>query len=123
MLANNEIGVMQPIKEIAEISHKAGAVFMCDATQAIGKIPVNVKELGIDLMTFSGHKFYAPKGIGCLYINGENKIKIECLVFGGGHENGVRSGTLNVPGIVGLGKACEISLEEMGEDLSFILAY
>ena len=116
MLANNEIGVMQPIKEIAEISHKAGAVFMCDATQAIGKIPVNVKELGIDLMTFSGHKFYAPKGIGCLYINGENKIKIECLVFGGGHENGVRSGTLNVPGIVGLGKACEISLEEMGED-------
>lgn len=118
MLSNNEIGVMQPLKEIAEMSHKVGATFMCDATQAVGKIPVNVDDLGIDLMAFSGHKFYAPKGIGCLYIRGigERKTKLESLIFGGGHENGMRSGTLNVPGIVGIGKACEISMEEMEKD-------
>lgn len=115
MFVNNETGVMQPIKEIAEMAHKKGAIFMCDATQAVGKYQINVKSLDIDMMAFSGHKFYGPKGIGGLYIRQRrpSKIKIESQLHGGGHERGFRSGTLNVPGIIGLGKAAEISMKNM----------
>lgn len=115
MFVNNETGVIQPIKEIAEIAHEFGAVFMTDATQALGKIPFSVEEMGIDLMAFSGHKIYAPKGIGGLYVKNRKgrKVSLEALIHGGGHEKGMRSGTLNVPGIVGLGMACEIAQSEM----------
>ncbi|GAN32863.1 cysteine desulfurase family protein [Candidatus Brocadia sinica] len=118
MLVNNEIGVVQPIKEIAEITHSKGTFFMTDGTQAVGKLPINVNALGIDLMSFSGHKFYGPKGIGALYIRCRqpNKVKLNPLIHGGGHEKGLRSGTLNVPGIVGLGKASEIAKQEMETD-------
>jgi len=118
MLVNNEIGVIQPVKEIAGIAHEFNAVFFCDATQAVGKIEVNVNELGIDMMAFSGHKFYGPKGIGGMYVKDlkRNRIKIETLLHGGGHENSLRSGTLNVTGIVGIGKACEIAMKEMKSD-------
>lgn len=115
MLVNNETGVIQPIKEIAEMAHAKGVFFMTDATQAVGKLPVDVNAMGIDLMSFSGHKFYGPKGVGALYVRSKrpNKVKLEALIHGGGHENGMRSGTLNVPGIVGLGKAAEIAKKEM----------
>ncbi len=118
MLVNNETGVIQHIKEIAEYAHENGALFLTDATQAVGKMAVDVEELGIDLMAFSGHKFYGPKGIGALYVRGQaaNKVKIHPLLHGGGHEKGYRSGTLNVPGIVGLAKAAEIALQEMITD-------
>ncbi|RIJ93306.1 MAG: IscS subfamily cysteine desulfurase [Candidatus Brocadia sp.] len=118
MFVNNEIGVIQPIKEIAEIAHSKGTFFMTDGTQAVGKLPVNVNDLGIDLMSFSGHKFYGPKGIGALYVRSKrpNKVKLNPLIHGGGHEKGMRSGTLNVPGIVGLGKAAEIARQEMETD-------
>jgi cysteine desulfurase len=118
MYANNEIGVIQPIKEIVEITHSVGAIFFTDATQAFGKIPISVYNLGIDLMTFSGHKIYAPKGIGGLFIN--KHTKIEAQNHGGGHENGFRSGTLNVPSIIGLGKACELAVMDMPKDLKHI---
>jgi cysteine desulfurase len=114
MLANNETGVLQPIKEIAELSHNVGALFMSDATQAVGKIPIKVDELGIDLLCLSGHKLYAPKGVGALYVRQRvNRVKIPALLHGGGHEKGMRSGTLNVPGIVALGAACNFAQKEM----------
>lgn len=114
MYGNNEIGVIQPIKEISAIAHKYGALFMTDATQAVGKIPVNVIEDGIDLLAFTAHKMYGPKGVGALYVRRKNpRVKVTAQMDGGGHERGMRSGTLNVPGIVGLGKACEICGEEM----------
>lgn len=117
MHVNNETGVIQSIKEIGEIAHAQGAIFMSDCTQSVGKIPVNVDELGIDLLCLSGHKIYAPKGIGVLFIRQRKyRIKIPALLHGGGHEKGMRSGTLNVPGIVALGKACEIAQVEMGEN-------
>jgi cysteine desulfurase len=114
MYVNNETGVIQPIKEISKIAHKSGALFMTDATQAVGKIDVDVDDLGIDLLCFSGHKMYAPKGIGALYVR--NKVKLTPQTHGGGHEQGLRSGTLNVPGIIALAKACEIASEEMAEN-------
>src|SRR5690606_21643305 len=115
MFVNNEIGVFQPIKEIAEFTHRKGAVFMTDATQAIGKIDIKVDELGIDLMTFTGHKIYGPKGIGALFSRSRrpNKVKLTPLIHGGGHERGMRSGTLNVPGIIGLAKSLEIAMQEL----------
>jgi cysteine desulfurase len=118
MLVNNEIGVIQPIKEIAEIAHEAGALFMTDGTQAVGKIEVDVDELGVDLMCFSGHKMYAPKGVGALFVRQRRprRLKLEALIHGGGHERSLRSGTLNVPGIIALGKACEIAKKEMSEN-------
>lgn len=117
MLANNETGVLQPIKEIAELSHNVGALFMSDATQAVGKIPVNVDELGVDLLCLSGHKLYAPKGVGALYVRQRmNRVKIPALLHGGGHEKGLRSGTLNVPGIVALGAACALAQNEMSKN-------
>ncbi|MBE5318849.1 IscS subfamily cysteine desulfurase [Pedobacter sp. MR2016-19] len=114
MYGNNEIGVIQPVKEIAAIAHKHGALFMTDATQAVGKIPVDVNTDGIDLMAFSAHKMYGPKGVGVLYVRRKNpRVKVTAQMDGGGHERGMRSGTLNVPGIVGLGKACELCRLEM----------
>jgi cysteine desulfurase len=117
MTANNEIGTVQPVAEIAGICRDKGVLFHTDATQAVGKIPVDVKMLGIDLMSFSAHKLYGPKGIGALFVNKRNpKIKITEQINGGGHENGLRSGTLNVPAIVGFGKACELCKENMFEE-------
>lgn len=121
MLANNETGVIQPIKEIAELSHGVGALFMSDATQAVGKIPVNVDELGVDLLCLSGHKLYAPKGVGALYVRQRmNRVKIPALLHGGGHEKGLRSGTLNVPGIIALGEACAIAKRELSKNAESI---
>lgn len=123
MYANNEIGVIQPIKEIAGIAHKHGALFMTDGTQAVGKIPVDVIEDGIDLMAFSAHKMYGPKGVGALYVRRKNpRVKVTAQMDGGGHERGMRSGTLNVPGIVGFGRACELCRLEMAEDSKRIVA-
>ncbi len=117
MLANNETGVIQPIKQIAELSHNSGTLFMSDTTQAVGKIPINVDELGIDLLCLSGHKLHAPKGVGALYVRQRmNRIKIPALLHGGGHERSMRSGTLNVPGIVALGTACSIAQKEMSNN-------
>lgn len=121
MLANNETGVIQPIKEIAERSHGVGALFMSDATQAVGKIAVNVDELGIDLLCLSGHKLYAPKGVGALFVRHRmNRVKIPALLHGGGHEKGLRSGTLNVPGIVALGEASAIAKRELSKNAESI---
>lgn len=111
MYVNNETGVIQPIKEISKIAQEKGVLFMTDATQALGKIEIDVDNLGVDLLCFSGHKIYAPKGIGALYVR--NKIKLTPQTHGGGHEQGLRSGTLNVPGIIALAKACEIARKEM----------
>src|ERR1700742_3372203 len=117
MYGNNEIGVIQPIKEISAIAHKYGALFMTDATQAVGKIPVDVNADGIDLLAFSAHKIYGPKGVGALYVRRKGpRVKVTAQMDGGGHERGMRSGTLNVPGIVGFGKACELCMQEMDSD-------
>ena len=117
MYANNETGVIQPVKEISAIAKRKGVLFFSDATQAVGKIPVNVIENGIDLMAFSAHKIYGPKGVGALYVRRKNpRVRIIAQMDGGGHEKGMRSGTLNVPGIVGLGQACEICRLNMNED-------
>ena len=116
MYANNEIGVIQPMKEINAISKKHGVIFFSDATQAVGKIPVDVND-GIDLMAFTAHKMYGPKGVGALYVRRKNpRIKLTAQIDGGGHENNMRSGTLNVTGIVGFGKACELCTQQMNED-------
>lgn len=109
MYANNETGIIQNIDEISKITHQKNTIFFSDTTQAIGKIPVDVKKDGIDLMCLSAHKLYGPKGIGALYVSRKNpRVALEAIIHGGGHERGWRSGTLNVPAIVGLGKACEI---------------
>jgi cysteine desulfurase len=122
MHANNETGVLQPIREIAQIAHEAGALMMTDATQSVGKIPVDVDAMGIDLLSLSAHKLYGPKGVGALYVRqrGKNKVKLPALLHGGGHERTFRSGTLNVPGIVGLGKACELAQQEMAQNHAYI---
>ncbi len=123
MYANNEIGVVQPVKEIAAIAKKHGVLFFTDGTQAVGKIPVDVLKDGIDLMAFSSHKMYGPKGIGALYVRRKNpRVKVTAQMDGGGHERGMRSGTLNVPGIVGFGKACEIARTDMEKDTKHVLA-
>lgn len=121
MYANNEIGVIQPIREIAALCKSKGVLFHTDATQAVGKVPVDVMADGIDLMSFSAHKMYGPKGVGVLYVRRKNpRVKVTAQMDGGGHERGMRSGTLNVPGIVGLGKACEICRLEMAADTARI---
>jgi len=117
MYANNEIGVIQPVKEISTIAKKHGVLFFSDAVQAVGKIPVDVNKDGIDLMAFTAHKMYGPKGIGALYVRRKNpRVKVTAQMDGGGHERSMRSGTLNVPGIVGFGKAAELARLEMAQD-------
>jgi len=113
MFANNEIGTVQDLKTITEIAHANGAYIFTDATQAVGKIAVDVQALGVDMLAFSGHKMYAPKGIGAFYKNTQKRLKISPILYGGGHEKGLRSGTLNVFGIVALGEACDIAGKEM----------
>ncbi len=117
MWANNETGVIQPMKEIGEICARKGVLFFSDATQAVGKIPVNPKETGVHLIAFTAHKMYGPKGVGALFVNRKKpRVKVVAQMDGGGHERGMRSGTLNVPGIVGFGKAAEIAKQEMEAD-------
>lgn len=117
MIANNEIGVIQNIKAISDLAKRNGILVHTDATQAVGKIPVNVDSMGIDLMSFTSHKMYGPKGIGALYVRRKNpRVKVTSQMDGGGHERGMRSGTLNVTGIVGFGKACELCMHEMEAD-------
>lgn len=117
MYANNETGTVQPIREIGAVARKKNVIFFCDATQALGKIPVDVNEDNIDLMAFSSHKIYGPKGVGALFVRRKNpRVRLIAQMDGGGHERGMRSGTLNVPGIVGFGKAAEICMKQMTED-------
>jgi len=117
MYANNEVGTIHPIAEIGKIAKEKGIVFHSDATQAVGKIPVDVEKDGIDLMSLSGHKIYGPKGIGAIYVRSKGpRVRLTPQMDGGGHERGMRSGTLNVTGIIGLGKACEIAGSEMLEE-------
>ncbi|MES2430667.1 MAG: IscS subfamily cysteine desulfurase [Bacteroidota bacterium] len=117
MYANNEIGTVMPIKEISAIARKHGVLVFTDGTQAVGKIPVDVNKDGIDLMAFTAHKMYGPKGVGALYVRRKNpRVKVTAQMDGGGHERGMRSGTLNVPGIVGFGKACELCMLDMEAD-------
>lgn len=117
MYANNEIGVVHPMKEIGQIAKEKGILFHSDAVQAIGKIPVNVESDGVDVLSLTAHKLYGPKGAGALYVRRRNpRVQITAQMDGGGHERGMRSGTLNVPGIVGLGAACEIAKQEMAEE-------
>ncbi len=117
MAANNEIGVLQPLAEIGKVCKERGVVFHSDATQAVGKVPLDMNKLGIDLLSISAHKMYGPKGVGALYVRRKApRVQVSPIIDGGGHERGMRSGTLNVPGIVGLGKACEICMNEMPEE-------
>ena len=117
MYANNETGTIQPVKEIGRIAKKRGVLFFTDATQATGKIPVDVNDDEVDMMSFSAHKIYGPKGVGALYVRRKNpRVKLIAQMDGGGHERGMRSGTLNVTGIVGFGKACTLCKKEMEED-------
>ena len=114
MLANNEIGTINPVTAIGKVAKEKGVLFHCDATQGVGKIPVNVQEMGIDLMSFTAHKIYGPKGVGALYVRRKApRVRLEPMMYGGGHERGMRSGTLPVPLIVGFGKACELCEQEM----------
>jgi cysteine desulfurase len=117
MFANNEIGVIQPIRAIGELCRKNRILFHTDAVQAVGKVPIDVNEMKIDLMSISAHKMYGPKGVGAIYVRRRNpRVRLEAIIDGGGHERGMRSGTLNVAGIVGLGKAAEICAAEMGAE-------
>src|SRR5450631_3501002 len=121
MAANNEIGVLQPIAEIGKLCHEKGIIFHTDAVQAVGKVPIDVIADNIDVLSLSGHKFYGPKGVGALYVRRRNpRVQIAAQIDGGGHERGMRSGTLNVPGIAGLGKACEIAREEMDTEAAYL---
>lgn len=123
MMANNEIGVIQPIAEIGKIAREHGVLMHTDAVQAVGKIPVNVDKLNIDLLSMSAHKMYGPKGVGALYVRRKNpRVMLSPIIDGGGHERGMRSGTLNVPGIVGLGKAAELAYLEMPEEMERVAA-
>src|SRR5437870_4693174 len=117
MAANNEIGVLQPWAEIGKLCRERGVLFHTDATQAVGKVPIDVNKDNIDIMSISAHKMYGPKGVGALYVRRKNpRVQLSAILDGGGHERGMRSGTLNVPGIVGFGRACEIAMQEMPEE-------
>ena len=117
MHVNNEIGVIKPIKELGAICKNKGIIFHVDAAQSVGKLPINVDDMGIDLLSISAHKFYGPKGVGALYVRQKNpRVQLQPIMFGGGHERGIRSGTLPVPNIVGLGKACDMAADVMIEE-------
>jgi cysteine desulfurase len=121
MYANNEIGTIHPIREIGKIAKEKEIIFHCDAVQAVGKIPVDVEKDGIDLLAMSGHKIYGPKGVGALYVRAKGpRVRLSPIIDGGGHERGMRSGTLNVTGIVGFGAACEIAARELPEETRFL---
>src|SRR5215831_4355470 len=117
MYANNEIGVLQPVAEIGKMARERGVLFHTDATQAVGKVPVDVNKDNVDVLSISAHKMYGPKGVGALYVRRRNpRVQLTAQIDGGGHERGMRSGTLNVPGIVGLGEACALAKAEMPEE-------
>ncbi|MCU1332970.1 MAG: Cysteine desulfurase [Candidatus Angelobacter sp.] len=116
MAANNETGVLQPMEEIGKLCHEHGVLFHSDAVQALGKVPLDVNRAGLDLVSLTAHKLYGPKGCGALYVRHAAAERIVPMIDGGGHENGLRSGTLNVPGIVGFGKTCEVAQQEMPEE-------
>src|SRR5260370_3065463 len=117
MYANNEIGIINPMAEIGKIAKEHGIIFAVDGVQAVGKIPVEVKKDNIDLLSIPAHKIYGPKGVGALYVRRRNpRVQLSAIIDGGGHERGIRSGTLNVTGIIGLGKACELAQQEMPEE-------
>ncbi len=120
MLGNNETGVMHPIKELAARAKASSALFFCDATQSAGRIPIDVKELDVDLLVFSGHKLYGPKGVGLLYCRPGVKEHLAAQLTGGGQEQGLRSGTLNVPAIVGFGEACSLAIRRQQEDTVYL---
>ena len=121
MAANNEIGVLQPIREIGKICHEKGVIFHTDAVQIVGKAPFHVIQDNVDVASISAHKIYGPKGVGALYVRRRNpRVQIAAQIDGGGHERGMRSGTLNVPGIVGMGKACEIAMQEMDSEAAYL---
>ena len=123
MAANNEIGTIQPVKEIGRLAKAKKILFHSDATQGVGKFPINVEEMGIDLLSLTAHKMYGPKGVGALYVRSSNpRVKLASVIDGGGHERGMRSGTLNVSGIVGLGTACELSQKEMSAEAERLIA-
>lgn len=124
MYANNETGYLHPVADIGKIIHQKSSLFFCDATQAVGKIPVDVNTDGIDLMSFSSHKIYGPKGVGVLYLRRKKpRVRVQSQIDGGGHEKGTRSGTLNVPGIVGFGQACQLCSHEMTVDAARLKEY
>ncbi|MEM1448516.1 MAG: IscS subfamily cysteine desulfurase [Planctomycetota bacterium] len=123
MWANNEVGTVNPIREIGAVCREKGVLFFTDATQAVGKIPVDVQADNIDLLCLSGHKVYGPKGVGCLYVRRRNpRVRLVAQMDGGGHERGMRSGTLNVPGIVGLGAACAVAEQDLEKDMAHSIA-
>lgn len=122
MFVNNEIGVIQPIKEIGELCRKKGVIFHCDAAQATGKVHINLEELKVDLMTFTAHKTYGPKGIGALYVRRKPRVRLEAQMHGGGHERGLRSGTLPTHQIAGMGEAFRIAREEMDSEIAKVKA-
>jgi len=122
MYANNEIGIINPIQEIGKIAKEHGIIFAVDGVQAVGKVPVDVQKDNVDLLAISAHKLYGPKGVGALYVRRRNpRVQLSAIIDGGGHERGMRSGTLNVPGIVGLGKACELCQQEMAQESQRLL--
>jgi cysteine desulfurase len=123
MYANNEIGTIHPIREIGKLAKEKGILFHCDATQGVGKVPVDVEKDGIDLLSMTAHKIYGPKGCGALYVRSKGpRVRLTPIIDGGGHERGMRSGTLNVPGIVGFGKACELCGQELETEAARLLA-
>jgi len=122
MWANNEIGTIHPIQEVARLAHAKGALLAVDAAQAVGKVPIDVAAAGVDLLSISGHKVYGPKGIGALFVRRKPRVRLTPEIDGGGHERGMRSGTLNVPGAVGLGAALELTERERPSEALRLLA-
>ncbi len=124
MIANNELGSLHPVAQIGAVCKERGVLFFTDAAQAVGKVAIDVEEMGIDVLTMSAHKFYGPKGVGAVYVRRRNpSVRLEALIHGGGHERGMRSGTLNVPGIVGMGEAARLAGEELVAETKTLSSY